>query len=73
MLCKYFLFDLFIKETLIKLVCAMSEGFLRLTRIWPEGAAIAALRDIDAVCRKKHRSAYRRINQCFLKLTGNGN
>ena len=25
----------------------MTEGFLRLTRKWPEGAAVAALRDID--------------------------
>ena len=41
---------------------------MRLTRKWPEGAAVAALRDIDAVSHKKHRSACRRINQCFLKL-----
>ena len=34
---------------------------------WPEGAAVAALRDIDAVSHKKHRSACRRINQRFLK------
>ena len=47
----------------------MSEGFLRLTRKWPEGAAVAALRDIDAVSHKKHRSACRRINQCFLKFS----
>ena len=33
----------------------------------PEGAAVAALRDIDTVSHKKYRSAYRRINQCFLK------
>ena len=46
----------------------MTEGFLRLTRKWPEGAAVAALRDIDAVSHKKHRSACRRINQCFLKV-----
>ena len=46
----------------------MTEGFLRLTRKWPEGAAVAALRDIDAVSHKKHRSAYRRINQRFLKF-----
>ena len=46
----------------------MTEGFLRLTRKWPEGAAVAALRDIDAVSHKKHRSACRRINQCFLKI-----
>ena len=46
----------------------MAEGFLRLTRKWPEGAAVAALRDIDAASHKKHRSACRRINQCFLKL-----
>ena len=46
----------------------MTEGFLRLTRKWPEGAAVAALRDIDAVSHKKHRSACRRINQCFLRL-----
>ena len=31
----------------------MTEGFLRLTRKWPEGAAVAALRDIDAVSHKK--------------------
>ncbi len=37
------------------------------TRKWPEGAAVAALRDIDAVSHKKHRSACRRINQRFLK------
>ena len=47
----------------------MSEGFLRLTRKWPEGAAVAALRDIDAVSHKKHRSACRRINQCFPKTS----
>ena len=47
----------------------MTEGFLRLTRKWPEGAAVAALRDIDAISHKKHRSACRRINQCFLKKT----
>ena len=41
---------------------------MRLTRKWPEGAAVAALRDIDAVSHKKHRSACRRINQCFLKI-----
>ena len=45
----------------------MTERFLRLTRKWPEGAAVAALRDIDAVSRKKYRSACRRINLCFLK------
>jgi hypothetical protein len=45
----------------------MAEGFLRLTRKWPEGVAVAASRDIDAVSHKKRRSAYRRINQCFLK------
>ena len=45
----------------------MTEGFLRLTRKWPEGAAVAALRDIDAVSHKKHLSACRRINQRFLK------
>ena len=45
----------------------MTEGFLRLTRKWPEGAAVAALRDIDAVSHKKYRSAYRRINQRFLR------
>ena len=37
------------------------------TRKWPEGAAVAALRDIDAVSHKKHLSACRRINQRFLK------
>ena len=42
------------------------RGLLRLTRKWPEGAAVAALRDIDAVSHKKHRSACRRINQRFL-------
>ena len=41
---------------------------MRLTRKWHEGAAVAALRDIDAVSHKKHRSACRRINQCFLKI-----
>ena len=46
----------------------MTEGFLRLTRKWPEGAAVAALRDIDAVSHKKHWSACRRINQRFLRL-----
>ena len=35
-----------------------------------EGAAVAALRDIDAVSHKKHRSACKRINQRFLN-TGN--
>ena len=45
----------------------MIEGFLRLPRKWPEGAAVAALRDIDAVSHKKHRSACKRINQCFPK------
>ena len=47
----------------------MTEGLLRLTRKWPEGAAVAALRDIDAVSHKNHRAACRRINQCFLKKT----
>ena len=46
----------------------MTEGFLRLTRKWPEGAAVAALRDIDAVSHKKHWAACRRMNQCFLKF-----
>ena len=32
----------------------------------PEGAAVAALRDIDAVSHKKRRAACRRINQRFL-------
>ena len=41
---------------------------MRLTRKWPEDAAVAALRDIDAVSHKKHRLACRRINQCFLKI-----
>ena len=41
---------------------------MRLTRKWPEGAAVAALRDIDAVSHKKYRSACRRINQSFLNL-----
>ena len=41
---------------------------LRLTRKWPEGAAVAALRDIDAVSHKSPRSACRRMNQRFLKL-----
>ena len=45
----------------------MTEGFLRLTRKGPEGAAVAALRDIDEVSHKKHRSACRRINQRFLE------
>ena len=51
--------------------CAMSEDFLRLTRKWPEGTAVTALRNIDAASRKKHRSAYRRINQRFLKQETN--
>ena len=46
----------------------MAEGFLRLTRKWPEGAAVAASRDIDAVSHKKHRSACIRINQCIPSL-----
>ena len=46
----------------------MTEGFLRLTRKWPECAAVAVLRDIAAVSHKKHRSACRRINQRFHKL-----
>ena len=29
------------------------RGFWRLIRKWPEGAAVAALRDIDAVDHKK--------------------
>ena len=48
----------------------MTEDFLRLTRKWPEGAAVAALRDIDAVDHKMHRSACRRMNQRFLKSKG---
>ena len=44
----------------------MTESFLRLARKWPEGAAVAALRDIDAVSHKKHRSACGRINPRFL-------
>ena len=44
----------------------MAEGFLRLTRKWPESVTVATVRDIDAVSRKKHRLACRRINQCFL-------
>ena len=51
----------------------MTEGFLRLTRKWPEGAAVAASRDIDAVSHKKRQSACRRINQCFLKGTERDN
>ena len=43
------------------------KKILRLTRKWPEGAAAAALRDIDAVRHKKHRSACRRMNQRFLR------
>ena len=39
---------------------------MRLTRKWPEGAAAAALRDIDAVSHKKHWSSCRR--QCFLNM-----
>ena len=39
---------------------------MRLTRKWSENVAVATLRDIDAVSQKKHRLAYRRINQCFL-------
>ena len=31
----------------------MTESFLRLTRKWPEGVAVATLRDIDAVSHKK--------------------
>ena len=31
--------------------------------------SVAALRDIDAVSHKNHRSACRQINQRFLKLT----
>jgi len=46
----------------------MTEDFLRLARKWPEGATIAALRDIDAVSHKKHRLACRRINQRFPNL-----
>ena len=46
-------------------LCA-DRGLLRLARKWSEGAAVAALRDIDAVSHKKHRSARRRIIQCFL-------
>ena len=46
----------------------MTECFLRLTRKWPEGAAVAALRNIDAVSHKKHRSACRRINHRLLKF-----
>ena len=46
----------------------MTEGFLRLTRKWPEGAAVAALRNIDAVSHKKHRSACRLINHRLLKF-----
>ncbi len=41
----------------------------RLTRKWSEGAAVATLRDIDAVSRKMHRSACGRINQRFLNFT----
>ena len=55
------------KGTLIKRGCAMAEGFLRLTRKWLEGEAVAALRDTDAVSRKKCRPACRRIIQCFRK------
>ena len=60
-----------IKETLIKCVCAITESFLRLTRKWPEGAAVAALRNIDAVSRKKHRATCRRINQRLLNTCFN--
>ena len=44
---------------------------MRLTRKWPEGAAVAASRDIDTVSHKKHRSACIRINQCFLYFLRN--
>ena len=46
----------------------MAEGFLRLTRKWPEGAAVAASRDIEEVSYKRRRLACRRINQCFLSF-----
>ncbi len=50
----------------------MTEGFLRLTRKWPESVAVATLRDIDAVSHKKHRLACKQINQCFFrKINGN--
>lgn len=40
---------------------------LRLAEKWPEGAAVTALRNIDTVSHKKHRTACIQINHCFLK------
>ena len=45
----------------------MTEGFFSTDKEMSLNAAVAALRDIDTVSRKKRRSACRRMNQRFLK------